>query len=80
VTLKGTTIYDKLEADNWEVWEQKTLNFLDTRHLREYTEVNYGLAIECAQQYCCLHQQEVLNFAAPSPPFSFLWQGLHVTI
>jgi len=36
----------------------------------EYTEVNYGLAIECAQQYCCLRQQEVINFAAPSLPLS----------
>jgi len=68
MSLKDTTIYDKLEADNWEEWEQNTLNLLDTRHLREYTEVNYGLVIECAQQYCCLCQREVLNFAAPSLP------------
>jgi len=66
MSLKDTTVYDKLEADNWAEWEQNTLNLLDTRHLREYTEVNYGLAIERAQQYCRLHQQEVLNFAAPS--------------
>ena len=66
MSLKDTTVYDKLKADNWEEWEQNTLNLLDTRHLREYTEVNYGLAIERAQQYRRLRQQEVLNFAAPS--------------
>jgi len=66
MSLKDTTIYDKLEADNWEEWEQNTLNLLDTRHLCKYTEVNYGLAIERAQQYRRLLQQEVLNFAAPS--------------
>jgi len=60
----------KLKADNWEEWEQNTLNLLDTRHLREYAEVNYGLATEGAQQYCCLRQQEVLNFAAPSLPLT----------
>jgi len=70
MSLKDTTIYDKLKADNWEEWEQNTLNLLNTRHLREYTEVNYGLAIERAQQYCHLRQQEVLNFAAPSLPLS----------
>jgi len=46
---------------------QQAFNLLDTRHLCDYTEVDYGLAIERAQQYCCLRQQEVLNFAAPSP-------------
>jgi len=70
MSLKGTPFYDKIEADNWEEWEQNTLNLLDTRHLCEYTEVNYGLAIEHAQQYCRLRQQEVLNFAAPSLPLS----------
>jgi len=54
--LKYTTIYGKLEPDNWEEWEQNTLNLLDTRHLCDYTEVNYGLAIERAQQCCCLCQ------------------------
>jgi len=67
MSLKDTTIYNKLEADNWEEWEQNTLNLLDTRHLHDYTEVDYGLAIERAQQYRCLHQQEVPNFASPSP-------------
>jgi len=67
MSLKDTTIYDKLEADNWEEWEQNTLSLLDTRHLGDYTEVDYGLAIERAQQYHRLCQQEVLNFAAPSP-------------
>jgi len=61
------TIYNKLKADNWE---QNTLNLLDTRHLHKYTEINYGLAIKCAQQYHRLCQQEVLNFAAPSLPLS----------
>jgi len=75
-----TTVYDKLEADNWKEWEQNTLNLLNTRHLRHYTEVNYGLAIEHAQQYRRLRQQEVLNFAAPSLSFSFLWEGLCVNI
>jgi len=70
MSLKDTTIYNKLKANNWEEWGQNTLNLLDTRHLQKYTEVNYGLAIECAQQYCCLRQQEVLNFAAPSFPLS----------
>jgi len=65
MSLKDTTVY-KLKADNWEEWEQNPFNLLNTRHLREYTEVNYGLAIERAQQYHCLRQQEVLNFAAPS--------------
>jgi len=51
MSLKDTTVYDKLEVDNWEEWEQNTLNLLDTRHLRDYTEVDYGPAIECAQQY-----------------------------
>jgi len=64
MSLKDTTIYDKLKVDNWEGWEQ------NTRHLHEYTEINYGLAIDCAQQYCRLCQQEVLNFAAPSLPLS----------
>jgi len=45
MSLKDTTVYNKLEADNWEEWEQNTLNLLDIRHLLEYTEVNYGLAI-----------------------------------
>jgi len=70
MSLKDTTIYDKLKADNWEEWDQSTLNLLNTRHLCQYTEVNYGLAIEHAQQYCHLCQQEVLNFAAPSLPLS----------
>jgi len=47
-----------------------TEHLLDTRHLHKYTEVNYGLVIERAQQYCRLRQQEVLNFAAPSLPLS----------
>jgi len=70
MSLKDTTVYDKLKADNWEEWEQNTLNLLDTRHLCKYMEVNYGLAIDRAQQYFCLRQQEVLNFAAPSLPLS----------
>jgi len=70
IPLKDTTIYDKLEVDNWEEWEQNTPNLLDTIHLHEYTEGNYGLAIEHAQQYCHLCQQEVLNFTAPSLPLS----------
>jgi len=56
MSLKDTTINNKLNADNWEEWEQNALNLLDTRHLRNYTEVNYGLAIEHAQQYCHLRQ------------------------
>jgi len=44
-----------------------TLNLLDTRY---HTEVNYGLAIDRAQQYHHLPQQEVFNFAAPSLPLS----------
>jgi len=70
MSLKDTSIYDKLKVNNWEEWEQSTFNLLDTRHLHEYMEVNYCLAIDCAQQYCHLHQQEVLNFAAPSLPLS----------
>jgi len=57
MSLKDTTVYDKLKADNWEEWEQNTPNLLDTRHLRKYTEVNYGLAIDCTQQYFHLCQQ-----------------------
>jgi len=45
MSLKDTTFYKKLKADNWEEWEQNTLNLLNTRHLCKYTEVNYGLAI-----------------------------------
>jgi len=51
MTLKDTTIYNKLKADNWEEWEQNTINLLDTRHPWEDTEVNYGLTIERAHQY-----------------------------
>jgi len=51
MSLKDTTVYDKLKVDNWEEWEQNTLNLLDTRHLCKYMEVNYGLAIDRAQQY-----------------------------
>jgi len=55
MSLKDTTAYNKLEADNWEEWEQNTLNLLDTRHLHKYMEVNYGLAIgRSAQQNCHL--------------------------
>jgi hypothetical protein len=41
--MKDTTVYNKLEPDNWEEWEQNTLN---TKHLCDYTEIDYGLAIE----------------------------------
>jgi hypothetical protein len=64
MSLKDTTVYDKLEPDNWEEWEQNTLNLLDTKHLRDYTEIDYGPAIERAQEYRRLRQQEVLLFAA----------------
>jgi len=70
MSLKDTTVYDKLEADNWEEWEQNTLNLLNTKHLQEYTEVDYGPAIECSKEYHRLHQQEVLNFATSSPSSS----------
>jgi len=68
MSLKDTTVYDKLKADNWEEWEQNTLNLLDTKHLQEYTKVDYGPAIERSKEYCCLRQQEVLNFATSSSP------------
>jgi len=33
MSLKDMTVYDKLEADNWEEWEQNTLNLLNMKHL-----------------------------------------------
>jgi len=37
--LKDSTVYYKLEADNWEEWGKNTLNLLGIRHLCKYTEV-----------------------------------------